>query len=690
MLHALALNRGSLRLSQLVRPQLRYLQKTSIRQFPKVAGSLKEELLRWVSQGFRKSHIRSFRLAGLGISLCALPGLRRYECKSAHVTNRRAEHIKRERLNEEEPALALSDLWGLMKPYLGWFILACASAILTALLNVEIPIRLGELINAIAGIIRDQGAGHPIDIAVVQPAATKLISLYFAQAVLTFCYISFLSVMGERMAADLRVKLFDRLLSLDMAFYDAQKTGELSSRLNLDVHEFKSSFKMSVSQGLKTAAQVAGCFISLLRLSPQMTAITMGCIPVVILVGTLCGTLLRSLSRRAQAQQAVASAVADEAFGNIRTVRAFAMEKEESGLYKKEVQKAAVMQEQLGMGIGVFQAGTNLFLNGVILGVLYGGSQLLSTGDMSPGELMSFLVTAQMIQKSLSQLSVVMGTALKGWTAAARVFQFANIVPLIRNDDGVCIPHHAFVPVITFENIGFSYPTRPGHAVFENMSLEIPAGKVVALCGPSGEGKSTIAALLERFYEPTSGRVTVGGKDVKDLNLEWLRSRVIGLISQEPVLFHTSILENIRYGKPGATDEEVREAAKLANADDFVMKFPQGYNTVVGERGAQLSGGQKQRVAIARALLKSPPILILDEATSALDVESEKLVREALERAMGGRTVLVIAHRLSTIQNADIICVVKNGGIAEQGNHRELLRKKGLYYQLVQAQAAND
>ncbi|CAJ0932744.1 unnamed protein product, partial [Mesorhabditis belari] len=650
----------------------------------------RQKLSTWLKQDSSKAKLLSFRLSGLGLSLLAVPTLRRIECKSANTLNRRAEHIKREKLAEVEPGLALSDLWALMKPYLGWFLLAVVSAVATAMLNVEIPLRLGELINSIAGIIREQGAGHAIDIGVIQPAATRLVSLYVIQAALTFCYITFLSIMGERMAADLRVKLFDRLLHLDMAFYDAQKTGELSSRLSLDVHEFKSSFKLTVSQGLKTLVQVAGCFVSLIRLSPKMTGLTMAAVPIVILVGSICGALLRSLSRRAQAQQAIASSVADEAFGNIRTVRSFAMEQQESTLFKQEVIRGAAMQEQLGMGIGVFQAGTNLFLNGVVLGVLYGGSQLLSTGDMSPGGLMSFLVTAQTIQKSLSQLSIVMGTSLKGWTAAARVFQFANLVPGIQNSEGICIPHHSFVPDIHFENVNFVYPTRPGHVVFHELNLTIPAGKVVALCGPSGEGKSTITSLLERFYEPHSGRVTLGGKDLRELNTEWLRSKVIGLISQEPVLFHTSILENIRYGRPEATDEEVREAARLANADEFVSNFPHGYQTIVGERGTQLSGGQKQRVAIARALLKSPPVLILDEATSALDVESERLVRDALDRAISGRTVLVIAHRLSTIQNADIICVIKNGGVAEQGNHRELMRRKGLYYALVQAQSTND
>ncbi|VDN31810.1 unnamed protein product [Cylicostephanus goldi] len=291
------------------------------------------------------------------------------------------------------------------------------------------------------------------------------------------------------------------------------------------------------------------------------------------------------------------------------------------------------------MGIGLFQGATNFFLNGIVLSVLYGGSSLINsgrpklivgsylenvTGQMSPGELMSFLVTAQTIQRSLSQLSVVFGNAVRGWTAGARAFEFVNLRPSIPNNDGVCIPYHTLWGEVRFEDVDFAYPTRPDHQVFEKLNLTIPAGQIVALCGPSG--KTTITSLLERFYEPVSGRVLLDNQDLKTLNVEWLRGQVIGLISQEPVLFATTIEENIRYGRPGATRKEVIKAAKLANAHDFIAKFPDGYSTVVGERGAQLSGGQKQRIAIARALLKDPPILVLDEATSALDSESERLV----------------------------------------------------------------
>ncbi|KAK6019571.1 ABC transporter, ATP-binding protein [Ostertagia ostertagi] len=553
------------------------------------------------------------------------------------------------------------------------------------MVNIQLPIYLGELIDKMVQIIKDQSKGLETDLNIIKPEAIKLVLCYTAQAVLTFCYITFLTILGERMAADLRVKLFNRLLIMDMAFYDSQRTSELSARLNSDVQEFKSCFKLTVAQGLRTLTQVAGCVISLIQISPQMTLYTVSAVPIVITFGALFGALLRSLSRRAQAQSAVAASVADEAFGNIRTVRAFAMEEQESRLFEREVRKACAMQEWLGMGIGLFQGATNFFLNGIVLSVLYGGSSLIKEGKMTPGELDG--IPCNRTNDS----------------------EFVNLHPSIRNDDGVCIAYHSLCGEVRFENVAFAYPTRPHHQVFECLNLTIPAGKVVALCGPSGEGKhrisshsgsgystvqsvttfkgkSTITSLLERFYEPHAGRVLLDNQDLRTLNLEWLRGQVIGLISQEPVLFATSIEENIRYGRPSATDVEVLEAAKLANAHEFITSFPDGYQTVVGERGAQLSGGQKQRIAIARALLKDPPILVLDEATSALDTESERLVREALDRAMRGRTVLVIAHRLSTIRNADLICVIKDKTVREQGTHDELVSRKGVYYNLIKSQ----
>uniref|UniRef100_A0A9J2PIB4 Mitochondrial potassium channel ATP-binding subunit n=1 Tax=Ascaris lumbricoides TaxID=6252 RepID=A0A9J2PIB4_ASCLU len=659
---------------------------------------MKREIVTWLRRPLcYRTLLGTARLGGVSLSF-AVPLLRLSHCQP--LTNaelsRRTECLSQHLTETKEPELKLSDVWSLLKPYFGWFLAAVACAMLTAFLNVHLPILLGELVNEIAEFLVCESRGEVVDMRHLRPVGVKLLFTYAMQAVLTFLYISFLSVMGERMAFDLRMMLFERLLHQDMSFYDVTLTGELNARLSADVHEFKSCFKLAVAQGLRTFTQTGGCMVSLDIISPKMTLITMTAVPLVILVGTAFGALLRGLSRSSQSQSAIAAAVADEAFANIRTVRAFAMERQEIALFDRETQRARHLSELLGCGIGIFQGATNFFLNvtftaffilfSVVLAVLYGGASLISVQELNAGGLMSFLVTAQTMQRSLAQLSVVFGHALKGWTAAARVFEFANLVPSIPVKGGQRIPFHSLLGEIRFENVSFAYPSRPGQLVLEGLHLTVEPGKVLALCGPSGEGKTTLTALLERFYEPTLGRITLDGRDIKTLDPSWLRGAVIGLISQEPVLFATTIEENIRYGKPDATDQQVREAAQLANAHTFIEEFPDGYKTLVGERGVTLSGGQKQRVAIARALLKNPPVLIFDEATSALDAESENIVREALDRATRGRTVIIIAHRLSTIQNADTIAVLKDRKIVEQGTHTQLLKKGGEYYNLTRLQ----
>uniref|UniRef100_A0AAQ5Y3R0 Mitochondrial potassium channel ATP-binding subunit n=1 Tax=Amphiprion ocellaris TaxID=80972 RepID=A0AAQ5Y3R0_AMPOC len=421
-------------------------------------------------------------------------------------------------------------------------------------------------------------------------------------------------------------------------------------------------------QGLRSITQTVGCFVSLYVISPKLTGLTVVVLPCLVGAGALIGSFLRKLSRLAQEQVAKATGVADEALGNVRTVKAFAMEERELQLYAYEVDKSCDMNENLGAGIAVFQGLSNMALNCIVLGTIFAGGTLISSNEMSPGDLMSFLVASQTVQRSLASISILFGQMVRGLSSGARVFEYLALQPTIPLCGGGRIPYHSLTGRVDFMNISFSYPTRPGHQVLQKFSLTLPPSKTVAIVGESGGGKSTVASLLERFYDPTSGVIMLDGLDIRTLDLSWLRGQVIGFINQEPVLFGSSIMENIRFGKPEATDAEVINAAKQANAHRFITGFPDGYNTVVGERGVTLSGGQKQRIAIARALIKNPSILVLDEATSALDAESERVVQEALDRATRGRTVLIIAHRLSTIQGADLICVISNGRIVEVRN----------------------
>eukprot|EP00794_Sanderia_malayensis_P016856 gene16856-18555_t len=573
--------------------------------------------------------------------------------------------------------LLLPDLW--------LFTLASLAALAVAVVNIKLPHLLGELINAISSLTTEHDENISA-FAVLYKPSLKLIWNFSLQAGLTFVYITLLSSFGERFAARLRIALFQSLVNQDIAFFDAHKTGEIVNRLTADVQDFKSAFKQCISQGIKSVTQTIGSVGMLYLVSPKLTSIMLLMVPGIVLVGSILGSVLRRLSRRAQEQVANATAVADESLGNIRTVRAFAMEHKETCWYNEEVEKSRHLNELLGAGIGMFQGLSNFAINGMTLVVLYSGGMLMDSNEISPGDLMGFLMATQTIQRSLGSLSVLFGQVIRGLSSGGRVFEYIKMRPTVETNADKIISPGSIAGHVKFNNVDFKYPTRPDQPVLENFNLEIGKGQVIALCGPSGSGKSTVAALLEKFYKVDSGSITIDGIDVNEIDPWWLRGELIGFINQEPVLFATSVMENIRYGKPDATDDEVYEAARLANADRFIRSFPQGYQTVVGERGTTVSGGQKQRIAIARALIKNPKILILDEATSALDAESEKIVQEALDKVSTGRTVLVIAHRLSTIINSDCIVVISGGKVQERGTHNELIARKGLYAELVKRQ----
>ncbi|NXX28744.1 ABCB8 protein, partial [Nicator chloris] len=597
--------------------------------------------------------------------------------------------------------------WTFLRPQLLALSAAVVLALGAALLNVRIPVLLGQLVNVVARCAR----GHvPTYLREVRRPALRLLTVYCLQGLLTFGYIALLARVGEQVAGNMRKALFSALLRQEVAFFDATRTGQLVTRLTTDIQEFKSSFKLAISQvspaiswaspvvphppaphplcrhpqGLRSGTQTAGCFVSLYLLSPKLTGLLLVALPLLVSAGAFLGAFLRSLSRQAQEQVAKATVVADEALGNVRTVRAFAMEEQQAGLFRAEVDRAGRLSEQLGLGIAAFQGLSNLALNGIVLGTIFVGGSLMAGDQLSPGDLMSFLVASQTVQRSGQ--GPMVPPVVRGLSAGARVFELLRLEPLVPLQGGVSIPAHSLRGHICFNHVSFSYPTRPGYPVLQDFSLTLPPCQTVAIVGPSGGGKSTVAALLERFYEPTAGTITLDGHDIASLDPSWLRGQVIGFISQEPVLFGTTIMENIRFGKPGASDAEVYEAARLANADGFIRSFPEGYDTIVGERGTALSGGQKQRIAIARALLKDPAVLILDEATSALDAQAERAVQEALDRAASGRTVLLIAHRLSTIQGAHLIAVLARGRVAEAGTHEELVRRGGLYAELIRRQ----
>lgn len=616
-------------------------------------------------------------------SACVLSRL----CVQAHCKSKPSRLVGLKERDDFEPNFDWKGFFWMVWPDIWSLIGAITSAVVVALVNIQIPLMLGDLVNVISNFTQEN-AGNFLEL--VRSPAQKLCLFYIIQGLSTMTYISLLSSLGENISSRLRKTLFQSLISQDIEFFDKYKTGELIDRLTSDVQDFKSSFKACVAQGLKSFTQTAGCVGALFLLSPKLTGLLLGVVPTLICAGSFLGSFLRKLSRQVQAQLSKSTAVADEAIGNIRTVRAFSMENKEIELYENEMNKSRKMTSKLGFGIAVFQGLSNIALNGVILGMLFAGGYMMSCNQLTPGDLMSFLVATQTIERSLAHMSLLFGQAVRGMSAGARVFEFINAHPRIPLSGGEKLPLDTVKGEVSFSNVNFAYPTRKEQQILSDFSLKIPNGKMVALVGPSGGGKSTVVLLLERFYDVDSGEILVDGHCVQSLDPSWLRRKVIGFINQEPVLFATSVMENIRYGNPDATDTEVIDAAKLANADNFIQDFPEGYNTILGERGVTVSGGQKQRIAIARALVKNPAILVLDEATSALDTESEKIVQEALDNVCHGRTVIVIAHRLSTIKNADIVAVIAKGKIVELGNHNSLLEKRGLFYKLIQQQNLMD
>ncbi|XP_076238372.1 mitochondrial potassium channel ATP-binding subunit [Calliopsis andreniformis] len=625
--------------------------------------------------------ILKFGFGGLGIvTTCILKS-------RSSVVECKAIQVQKDKDDAKEIDFKWRKFLEYLYPYVWQLLLALSSALAVAVLNIWIPQYVGNVINVLTKVCQNTADDTMRNVlSQLTEPAFALARMYIAQAFFTFVYIYTLSQVGERVAMNLRQDLFKSIIMQDITFFDKNRSGEIVSRLTSDIQDFKSTFKTCISQGLRSTTQIAGCVVSVMLISPELTAAMAVSVPTIIFIGTLLGRSLRKLSAEAQSQMAKSTAVSEEAIQNIRTVKAFAAEDKEIEMYSKEVELGSRLYEKLGFGIGLFQGGTNLFLNGILLCTLYFGGHLMSTGQLSAGDLMAFLMATQTVQRSLSQLSLLFGTYVRGISAGARVFEYLDMPPSPMMVNGEIIRDQSPAGNIVFKNVKFSYPTRPDHVILKNFNLHIPAGKTVAIVGSSGNGKSTIAALLERFYDVDEGSIAIDGKDLRSLNAGYLRGNVLGYIDQEPILFATSIMENIRYGKQDASDEDVIEAAKEANAHEFITKFPKSYETQVGERGTQLSGGQKQRIAIARALLKRPSILILDEATSALDYESERIVQKALEGATRGRTVLVIAHRLSTVKAADIIVVLQRGVIAEMGTHTELIKKKGVYYTLVNEQ----
>ncbi|XP_007182421.2 ATP-binding cassette sub-family B member 10, mitochondrial [Balaenoptera acutorostrata] len=495
---------------------------------------------------------------------------------------------------------------------------------------------------------------------------------------------------GQRIVNRLRASLFSSVLRQEVAFFDKTRTGELINRLSSDAALLGRSVTENLSDGLRAGAQASIGVAMMFFVSPNLATFVLSVVPPISILAVLYGRYLRKLTKVTQDSLAQATQLAEERIGNIRTVRAFGKEMTEIEKYTSKVDHVMQLARKEAFARAGFFGATGLSGNLIVLSVLYKGGLLMGSAHMTVGELSSFLMYAFWVGLSIGGLSSFYSELMKGLGAGGRLWELLEREPELPFNEGAILNEKSFQGALEFKNVHFAYPARPEVPIFQDFSLSIPAGSITALVGPSGSGKSTVISLLLRLYDPSAGTISLDGRDIRQLNPVWLRSK-IGTVSQEPILFSCSIAENIAYGADdpsSVTAEQVEKVAGVANAAAFIRHFPQGFNTVVGEKGVLLSGGQKQRIAIARALLKNPRILLLDEATSALDAENEYLVQQALDRLMEGRTVFIIAHRLSTIKNANMVAVLDQGKITECGKHEELLSKPdGIYRKLMNKQS---
>ncbi len=513
--------------------------------------------------------------------------------------------------------------------------------------------------------------------------ACLMTSLLLVQATMSYFQSFLFSTVGEFGLSDLRKALFGHLIEMPMTFFSQQQVGELTSRMFADLTQLQDAFIMAIPQFLRQSIILLGSMVLMVCISPRLTGVMVLCFPPTIIGAIVIGRLVGKRSRATQDDLAQSANVVAEAFQGIANVKAFCNELFERKRYEaritrflKSVRRGAKARAALVAFI-IFAIFTAITI------VLWYGTTLLLDGSLKPGDLFGVTFYTIFIGGSIGSFADLYGNLQRSIGATHRVRELLGepAEPL-----DVVTRVARFRGDVRFDRVIFAYPSRPETEVLKHLSFSAQAGKVVALVGPSGAGKSTIAALLLRFYDPQQGRIVFDGRAATDYGLHELRSQM-ALVPQEVLLFGGTIAENIAYGKPGAAQSEIEAAARRANAHDFIAEFPEGYATLVGERGVKVSGGQRQRIAIARALLKDPSILILDEATSALDAESERLVQQALEELMKGRTCFVIAHRLSTIRNADVIVMLGGGAVRETGSHDELMAvPDGAYRRMVELQ----
>ena len=597
----------------------------------------------------------------------------------ATVTDSAEQHITTtEKSAKEKPRVSKRDLLRLLsytRPYRVRLAVALLSLLVAGALGLAFPQVVRMLIDA-AFVERDSDKLNKL--------AVLLVGVFAAQAGFSFLRTYLLSYTGERIVADVRTQVYNHLTGLPVSFFANRRVGELTSRLASDVSVVQTVTTGSVTELLRLSLMLVGGVVIIFITNTRLSLLMLAIVPVVIVAAHFYGRYVRRLSTQVQDRLAEANSVLEETLSAIRIVQSFVREEYERARYKDRILDSLKLAVKRAVASGGFIAFIILVVYSGIAVVLWFGSRMVVAGQMSAGDLIAFVLYTFFVGGAVGGMTELYGQFNQAIGATRRVFELLDTEPQIKDPDKAEPLEHVqgHVQVI---DVHFTYPDDRALPVLKGVHIEAKPGEIIALVGPSGAGKSTLAALIPRFYDVSSGAILVDGHDVRSLRLRDLRG-AIGVVPQETTLFGGPIRENIAYGRLGASPDEIEAVARAAHAHEFIAEFPDGYDTIVGERGVKLSGGQRQRVAIARALLKNPAILILDEATSSLDSESERLVQDALETLMQGRTTFVIAHRLSTVRRADRIIVLDEGRIVEEGTHDELLTSAGLYKRLYEIQ----
>jgi ATP-binding cassette subfamily B protein len=589
---------------------------------------------------------------------------------------------------------SLSGLLPFLRPYRGRIAAAVVFLVAAAVTTLAFPVALRSLIDGGLGLSGSASLASGVNSSAANGARVMALRSHFLAlfgvgvALGVFSALRFYSVtwLGERVTADLRNAVYRHVVRQSPAFFETNATGEVLSRLTTDTTLVQQVVGSSLSMGLRNGVMGIGAMVMLIVTNPYVMTQVLGILLLVVAPSMVFGRRVRKLSRASQDRVADSSAIAAEVLNAIPVVQSYTQEGREAARFEVSTEHAFDTARKRTLVRSMLVAFIISATFGALMWGLYQGTQAVVNGKISAGHLGETVVYVMLLVSSVAVLSEVYGDLLRAAGATERLMELlAAVSPVGDPDVPQALPPTRAGSAVELSHVQFHYPSRPLHPALSDFSLRIKPGETVALVGPSGAGKSTVFQLLLRFYDTGAGAVLVDGVDVRATSLHELRSH-IGIVPQDSTVFSANAMENIRYGRPDASDDEVIAAARAAFADEFILRLPEGYQTFLGERGVRLSGGQRQRIAIARAMLKNPPLLLLDEATSALDAESERMVQAALEAAMADRTTLVIAHRLATVQKADRIIVMEQGRIVEEGNHQVLMQRDGLYAKLARMQ----